>query len=215
MGYLCLVRKTRHFYANAIISNKRLQITVNSTKNRKMRSTILLFILIGQLITVHAQESEGTRRTTLTQIGYIHEYNDASDNVLQGGEMQIKLLFAKDKVQKGEPMKESGYFNIGYAFFPGNGYNLGKVTGGFGIITDIFSKKFFFDTGINASYYHGSIGDNKFTGKTVDLGGHIGVSYVFNGATGIYSQLAMPGIISTLIDDNYISPILFKIGLQF
>lgn len=183
-----------------------------------MKKAIPLSFLFFISYAIKAQTADSITRKTIKQIGYVSEYIDGgSASRLAGVEAQIKYLLGRHRFAKGESPDILTYFNVGYSYFPNTDYSLGQLNAGFGINTEapLLGKFLRMDISIGAAYYHGTISDKAWYGKTVDFGGAIQLSIPIKNNFGIYGKLWMPGAFSMLSDDSYLPPVFITAGIEF
>lgn len=175
------------------------------------------FILIIGIGSAYCQVPDTLTRRCIFEVGYITDNADleTSGSFLRGVEGQIKWLFKAQKIPKGERLRDAGYFNVGYAYFPGATYGLGQFNAGVGVALPIFRNIARMDLGIGAAGYHGSVGENKWSGTKIDLGGHAGLSVPVGRRLGWFGKLWMPGLFTMLSEDSYIPPIFISTGIEF
>jgi hypothetical protein len=184
-----------------------------------MKNTYLLFFLLFTAVGAIAQGGDTITRKTIIQFGYASEYLDGGNAAaLSGFEAQLKWLFGKHKLAKGQQLDIAAYFNIGYSYFPSSDYSLGQGNIGIGLNTPspVLGKFLRMDIGLGAVFYHGTISGKSWVGKKPDFGGYAGLSIPFGRRGGIYAKYWMPGAITALSsDDSYISPTFITVGVEF
>ena len=176
--------------------------------------TFILFLLIT-ISTAFSQNRDTISRKTILQLGYVYEYVDGGGAGLNGFEGQVKLLLKKQRLAKGEKLKDALYINAGYTYFPSTAYSLGQLNAGIGFRTPILKNLLNIDFGLGAAYYHGTVGEKSWVGKTADLGFHFGIDVPIGRVAGVYVKYWAPGGTSSLSDDNYVSPMFITAGFQF
>lgn len=180
------------------------------------------FILLLSLVTIGygsgAQSNDSITKKSIIQVGYVSEYIDGgSASRLSGVETQLKYLLGRHRFAKGESPDILAYFNAGYTYFPNTDYSLGQINMGFGINTQapLFGKYLRMDISLGATYYHGTVYDKTWYGKSIDFGGAVGLSIPLKNNFGIYGKFWMPGAITMLSDDSYLPPMFITAGIEF
>ena len=183
-----------------------------------MKRIILSSTMLFFFYAVKAQTTDSITRKSIIELGYVSEYVDGgSASRLTGVETQIKFLLGRHRFAKGESSDVLAYFNAGYTYFPNTDYSLGQINAGFGINTEapLLGKFLRMDISLGAAYYHGTIFDKSWYGKTVDLGGAIQIGIPIKNNFGIYGKFWMPGAISMASDDSYFPPMFICAGIEF
>lgn len=184
---------------------------------RLARISFLLFSVFLGLSSFCQTAADTTKETkSFIQVGYAVEYPTVNSG-WQGGELQLKYLLNKTNTSD-QNGPEGVYINPGITFFPAKSYTLTQINLGFGFYSALFQAvpRLKFDVSLlNANYYLGKVYEEKFKGKSVDIGMHAGVSYQLSAKFAPYVRFNSPGAWTTVFSEDYTSTNYISMGFQF
>jgi hypothetical protein len=178
---------------------------------------IQLFHLLLGIGDSYCQVSDTLTKRGIVQFGYLSDnmYGESKGAFLQGVEGQVKWFFKAQKIVKGGRLKDVGYLNVGYTYFPNANYSLGQFNAGIGFALPVLWNIARMDIGIGAAGYHGSVGETTWSGTKIDFGGHAGISVPLGRRFGLYGKIWIPGAFTMLSEDTYIPPFFISAGIEF